>query len=80
MKIKEKGPGKSYLIIKLVNKILNIDLAWSHGQKYQETPIFDQISLINDPMNPPWTPRGRIKNLKIEEEGLDKSYIIDSIG
>ena len=73
VKIKEKGLGKSYLIIKLVYKKSNIDLAWSHGQKYQETPISDQISLINDPMSPPCTPRGRIIDLKIKVEGLNKS-------
>ena len=42
--------------------------------------IFDQISLTNDPMTPPVSPGGRITNVKIEEKGLDNSYIIDLIG
>ena len=48
--------------------------------------FFDQISLSNDLMTPspcrPSSdpPRGRIIYVKIKGNGLEKSYVIDSIG
>ena len=69
VKIKEKGLEKSYIINSIVWYYLNTNLDWSYDEKYQEMSIFDQISLLNDPMNHLWPPSGWTEILKIDEKG-----------
>ena len=57
---------------------LSIDLDWSQFLKYREMPVFEQVSLRNDPKNPCEPRRGCNTNVKIRKV-LEKSYIINSI-
>ena len=75
----EKDQEGSYQMNPIALYCLNIDLDWSQFLKYREMPTFDQISLINDPMNLPKNSNGRNEKVNMNKKCLKKSHIINSI-